>query len=631
MSKELEKLAEPVQQNGSRLSEHEEAPPLHPVLQLQRLAGNQAVARLFGSDDGDGLPVQTLTLRPALGVAAQRKEKSTLTSTTPHVQRAPDEGGPDPEAAPARALIVPDDAATLASGQMRKSEFLEQLRSTVCTTADAALAEAGQSTAGCPYIEQWLSYYTDQEPAHIERALRKYAPEANSAATAADYIPAVSNRVREAVQRWARTGEVTGVPPELAGMMSGGGVLGALAGIGSAIGGALSAAAGAIGGAFSSIGRALFKRKENAEPGAGDDQIETQLKEGQPLDASANARMSTAFGHDFSNVRVHTDSHAAGLSNQLNARAFTIGSDIAFGAGEYKPGTMIGDALLAHELAHVVQQGGGAPPTAQSKGEVSSDESLEEEADVAAVGAVSSLWFGTRGAISNIGRQASPKLRSGLQLQRCGNRYPEVNVSGLPEGRIREAAAQLSQSDEAIDRNTVQQLVQGRIHAYYFEDLTQPANINAIITAAGFNPALYTIYEHPVSHTNMLVQKNAQGFRPYSHPTDIFGYRSLSLERWKELLVHETNHAVNAVPSTPFEKFKDEFRAYWVTEFRGIANLDERARLIREHILQGYPEIKSAYDSDPTVRTAINGHTRPDGDQTNVTGLTPPAPATSGH
>ena len=614
MSRPLEKLAEPDLKPESRLNEREEATPIHPVLQLQRLAGNQAVTHLFGAR------------------GAQRKEKTNgaLTATTPHVQRAAnDSGGPDPEATPVRALIVSDDAATLAPGQMRKSEFLEQLRSTVCTTADAALAEAGQSTAGCPYIEQWLSYYSDQEPAHIERALRKYAPEANSAATAADYIPAVSNRVREAVQRWARTGDLSGVPPELAGMLpGGGGVLGALAGIGSAIGGALSSVAGAIGGAFSSLGRALFKRKENAEPGTDDDQIQTQLKEGQPLDASANTRMSTAFGHDFSNVRVHTDSHAAGLSNQLNARAFTIGSDIAFGAGEYKPGTMIGDALLAHELAHVVQQGGGAPPTAQSKGEVSSDESLEEEADVTAVGAVSSLWFGTRGAIGNIGRQASPKLRSGLQLQRCGNKYPEVNVTGLPEGRIREAAAQLSQSDHEIDRNTVQQLVQGRIHAYYFEDLTQPADINAVLTAGGYDPAVYTVYQHPTSHANMIVQKNAQGFRPYAYPTDIFGFRSLSVDRWKELLVHETSHAVNPVPSTALEKFKGEFRAYWVAEYRNVEDLDERARLIREHILRDYPVIKSAYDSDPAVKTAIDAYNRPEGDLTNVTGLTPPAPTT---
>ena len=445
-----------------------------------------------------------------------------------------------------------------------------------------------------------------------------------------DYIPAVSNRVREAVQRWARTGEVTGVPPELASMLPGGGMLGALAGIGSAIGGALSAAAGAIGGAFSSLGRALFKRKENVEPGADDEQqLEPQLKEGQPLDASANTRMSTAFGHDFSKVRVHTDTHAAGLSNQLNARAFTIGSDIAFGAGEYQPGTMIGDALLAHELAHVVQQGGGAPTTAQSKGEVTSDESLEEEADVAAVGAVSSLWFGTKGAISNIGRQAAPKLRSGLQLQRCGNKYPEVNVTGLPEGRIREAALQLSQSDEEIDRNTVQQLVQGRIHAYYIEDLTVPANAAAILAGAHLDPAVFTVYLHPTTGQNLFAQKNFVGFRP-DGMTDIFGKRSLTVDRWKTLLVHETSHALNPTPTTPLERFKEEFRAYWVSEYRNVVNLDERARLIREHILRDYPPIKAAYDSDPAVASAIDLYDRPEGEMTNATGLTTTPAATTG-
>ena len=288
---------------------------------------------------------------------------------------------------------------------------------------------------------------------------------------------------------------------------------------------------------------------------------------------------------------------------------------------------MIGDALLAHELAHVVQQGGGSPPTAQHKGEVSPDESLEEEADLVAIGAVSSLWFGTRGAIANIGKQASPQLRSGLQLQRCNrNSYPVVDVSSLPEGRIREAALQLSQSDEEVDRNTVQQLVQGRVHAYYIEDLTQPADVNTILTDAGLDAAVYTIYLHPVSGANMSVQKNAEGFRPHGY-SDIFGRRSLSVDRWKELLVHETSHVVNPTPTTPLENFKEEFRAYWVAEYRGISNLDERARLIREHILRDYPSIKSAYDADPAVAAAIDLYDRPEGDLTNVTGLTP-APTT---
>ena len=361
---------------ASRTSEREDSQPrLHPILQMQQKAGNRAVVQLLNES-----PTQ--------------------------IQRAPLDGQAEPAPAPAAtgALIVADDAATVGPGQMRKSEFLAQLRSTVCTTADEALKEAGESTEGCPYIEQWLAYYTDQEPAHIERALRKYAPEAATATSASDYIPAVSNRVRRAVENWASTGEVTGVPEELAGMLPGAG-----------LGGALSAIGGAIGSVFSGIGRALFKGKdghETPEPQA----IQAQLDEGRPLDASISSRMGAAFGMDFSDVRVHTDAEAVGLSDQLNARAFTIGSDIAFGAGEYQPGTLIGDALIAHELAHVAQQGGSSEAVPLHKGDDSISGSLEEDADIAAVQAVVS----SRGdALGNIGRNAMPRLKSQLRLQSC--------------------------------------------------------------------------------------------------------------------------------------------------------------------------------------------------------------------
>jgi hypothetical protein len=66
--------------------------------------------------------------------------------------------------------------------------------------------------------------------------------------------------------------------------------------------------------------------------------------------------MEGAFGRSFTGVAVHTDGRAARLLSNLNARAFTVGEHVAFGGGEYRPVTMIGDALIAHELAQVVQQ-----------------------------------------------------------------------------------------------------------------------------------------------------------------------------------------------------------------------------------------------------------------------------------
>ncbi len=62
-------------------------------------------------------------------------------------------------------------------------------------------------------------------------------------------------------------------------------------------------------------------------------------------------------GYDFSQVRVHTDARAAESARALNARAYTVGKDVIFGAGNYAPGTWMGRRLLAHELVHVVQQG----------------------------------------------------------------------------------------------------------------------------------------------------------------------------------------------------------------------------------------------------------------------------------
>ncbi|CAN5464294.1 hypothetical protein BH09MYX1_BH09MYX1_54830 [soil metagenome] len=71
--------------------------------------------------------------------------------------------------------------------------------------------------------------------------------------------------------------------------------------------------------------------------------------------------MEHRFGHDFSATRVHAGSAAAEAADSVGARAFTFGHDVVFGAGEYRPETASGHGLLAHELAHVVQQSASAP------------------------------------------------------------------------------------------------------------------------------------------------------------------------------------------------------------------------------------------------------------------------------
>ena len=90
---------------------------------------------------------------------------------------------------------------------------------------------------------------------------------------------------------------------------------------------------------------------------------------GRPLDPALQKDMGQRFGHDFSRVRIHTDADAARSADALNARAYALGSDIAFGAGMYAPATTEGRRVLTHELTHVVQQSVGGQSAALSAGE----------------------------------------------------------------------------------------------------------------------------------------------------------------------------------------------------------------------------------------------------------------------
>lgn len=105
---------------------------------------------------------------------------------------------------------------------------------------------------------------------------------------------------------------------------------------------------------------------------------------GHPLDSRTRTFMESRLGHDFGQVRVHTDPHAAESARAVNAHAYTVDQDIAFAAGKYDPGSSSGRHLLAHELAHTVQQRG-----LQRSSDVRVDggaeyQRLEREADAAA-------------------------------------------------------------------------------------------------------------------------------------------------------------------------------------------------------------------------------------------------------
>ncbi len=100
-------------------------------------------------------------------------------------------------------------------------------------------------------------------------------------------------------------------------------------------------------------------------------ELNTSRGGGEPLSGEVRSFMEPRFGRDFSSVRVHTGSRAASLAKGLRAQAFTRGSDVYFGSGKYAPNTASGKRLVAHELAHTVQQKSApakAPPGVSTKG-----------------------------------------------------------------------------------------------------------------------------------------------------------------------------------------------------------------------------------------------------------------------
>jgi hypothetical protein len=104
------------------------------------------------------------------------------------------------------------------------------------------------------------------------------------------------------------------------------------------------------------------------------------------LDPATRAAMEPRFGHDFSQVRIHTGGQADASARALDASAYTVGRDIVFGRDRYSPHSPEGRRLLAHELTHVVQQGfsSGSHASRQARRLGAADDALEADADRAA-------------------------------------------------------------------------------------------------------------------------------------------------------------------------------------------------------------------------------------------------------
>jgi hypothetical protein len=194
------------------------------LLLLQQTIGNQAVLSLIRYNLIAGLEPETpeapeaeppVPTSPGNWSSLMRR----LPAWWPHLFRCgatrPTSSDPasDPPPAPAGGerrvdafFIVEDDAALLARGQMRKSDFLLELRRAVSASAAAAIAGTVWSDMDCPYIERWFEYYGGQNSRRIEQAVRRYAAQARSAASAREYILIVSATVARSVSKWRSLG-----------------------------------------------------------------------------------------------------------------------------------------------------------------------------------------------------------------------------------------------------------------------------------------------------------------------------------------------------------------------------------------------------------------------------------------
>ena len=115
---------------------------------------------------------------------------------------------------------------------------------------------------------------------------------------------------------------------------------------------------------------------------------QTLARPGRPLEPAVRSDLERALGHDFGAVRVHADQTAAASAAAVSAHAYTVGSDVVFGAGRYRPSSTDGRRLLAHELTHVRQQA-GAPASGPVR--IVDDPAAEAEAERAAAGPVRPL------------------------------------------------------------------------------------------------------------------------------------------------------------------------------------------------------------------------------------------------
>ena len=298
--------------------------------------------------------------------------------------------------------------------------------------------------------------------------------------------------------------------------------------------------------------------------------MEVLRSQGQALDPSVSADMRARFRHDFSRVRVHADSVAARSSAAVDAVAYTVGSHLVFAQGAYQPHTRAGRSVLAHELAHVVQQRGGDSGTATRDLRIGPPDDGHERNAEAWAQAITSRGYATpvrppaatgvqkgptRGQIGAAPRptstqarpamveishaateaalvpqQAHPGIRRATSVQRCGGQScPPSGCSDPPLGTLRRYGgvvgrangppklidAVLRAAGEPLDVLTRSTFEQGFGRA--FADVRVHTDVAAAASARAVGAVAYTVGKHVVFGTGRYAPRTHAGRRLLGH------------------------------------------------------------------------------------------------------------------
>ncbi len=331
--------------------------------------------------------------------------------------------------------VLVEDQEEPEAGQIRRRDFLGQVRPAVTAICDAELVAAGRSADGCPYLQRVFGRLEDRPARHVERAARRYVGGAASSADA--LVAAVVARAGAAVRQWVAQGTPE-IPED----------------------------------------RLLMARRGPTGPtasGARPDQVRTELGPGRPLDSGVRGRLEHGFGTSLAHVRLHEHEVATRWARSLDARAFTVGNHVALGAGAPRPGTVAGDLLLAHEVAHTLQQRGSERGGA--------DADLERAADRRALTVVGPLY----GVHVDAPAGGAGALAGGLRLQRCGHGYaartPAALAEALPVVTALQGMGVLVREDDANWSATQLQYVQQALDGLSPAELAVIAGITFVRVA----------------------------------------------------------------------------------------------------------------------------------------------------